>query len=196
MSVREVESLVQRNVQQSWVSIGYRPDRKMDARSEIRHGRDERHKKIRREKGVRGEGSLSEKSITSPNLRQRVSFDCGYEYHYAGYFRCNFPSKYSTAKHHHSSSERTPYQGQRQQKNVFLQGFSSGHGSKWALCGIVEPCLTSELVLMTLIQFWPSYAHAASEELKLQWLRASLSVYLSSCDFWTANLLPRVWHAL
>ena len=119
--MREVESLVQRNVQQALFSVGYRLNRKVDARGEIRHAKDDRNEKTRRGKGGRGAGGQSEKSIPPPNPRKQVCFDCGDEDHYAGDFRCKFPSKYTLTKRRPSPTERPPFQGQRQQKNVFAQ---------------------------------------------------------------------------
>ena len=112
MSMTEVESLVQRNVQQALFSVGSRPDHKMDARSEIRRGRDQNHKKICRGKRGRGEGGQSEKSIPPPNLGKQVCFDCGDEDHYAEGLRRKLLSKYTMTKRRLSPTERTSFQGQ------------------------------------------------------------------------------------
>lgn len=183
VSIIEVEYSVQCNVRQSLFSVGYRLDRKIDARSDIRHGMDESHKKIRRGKRGRGEGGQSKKPIP-PSLRKQFCFDCGDENYYAGDLRCKFSSKYTMTKRRSSPAEKTPFQAQRQQ-NVSSPRPKLRKRKQLSCVSDRGAFSDVRTGLEDVIQFWTSDAHAASEVLKLWPLCAMTSVSLSSCDFGT-----------
>ena len=121
MIMRDVETLVQRNVQQALYSVGYRPDRKFDARGEDKSGKDDKINRTLCGKRGRTEGGRGEKSLPTPITRQQVCFDCGDQDQFAVDLRCKFPSKYTLNKHRPNPVGIASSQGQRPHKNFFAQ---------------------------------------------------------------------------